>query len=151
MDNLNALSLIHIYSDNLYVNLPEVESNYSLSGNPSGQTAVFTLSTDFDQERQLFLDKMLGACQVQPTAYKVLTLHHPDRLFTALIEQESETNLLFGLSLQSEIFSIQRPVNKPFRFRGRKYLMCRPLAELLHDTTAKADLWTQGLKPLYGL
>ncbi|MBL7755408.1 MAG: hypothetical protein JNM44_13120 [Chitinophagaceae bacterium] len=151
MDDLNALSLIHIYSDNFYVNIPDQESNYFLSGNPSGQTAVFTLSTDFDQESQLFLQKMLGACQIQSNAYKALALHHPDRLFTALIDHETESNLIFGLSMQSEIFSVQRPINKPFRFRGKKYLLCRPLAELLHDTTAKAELWTQGLKPLYGL
>jgi len=149
METEDSLAIINIFDTPLFVNLPPNETAWELRGNYTAQTAVFIPSIDFNQETELFLQKMLAACKLEPSDYCFILVQKPEQIFSALGTHQKSNNLVFGLELNSEVFNIRKEKDKPFRFNGCKWLLGESLTELLHDQAKKSSLWTKGLKPLY--
>jgi DNA polymerase III psi subunit len=149
METEDTLSVINIFDEVLYVNLSTNDAGWELRGNSTAPTAVFLPSVDLNQETELFLQKMLAACKLEPTDYFFILIQKPEQLLSALGAHQKSNNLVFGLEINSEVFNIRKEKDKPFRFNGNKWLLGESLTELLHDHAKKSSLWTKGLKPLY--
>jgi len=149
METEDTLSVINIYDEVLYVNLGTNEAGWELRGNPTAPTVDFLPSVDLNQETELFLQKILAACKLEPEDYCLIIIQKTEQFLSALGAHQKSNNLIFGLEINSEVFNIKKEKDKPFRFNGNKWLLGESLTELLHDQAKKSSLWTKGLKPLY--
>lgn len=141
--------LLNIFNETLYVDVPSNSIEWTVKGNLESETAVFLLKNDFPQENEIFLTKVLGACKLTQDNYAVILLDNESNIFQGLNAHSRDTNLVFGIKIESSSFSMKRDLNKPFRFNTKKMLLSNSLSDLVHNDVLKTQLWTNGLKPLY--
>lgn len=149
MEDIKIDELLNIFNETLYIDVPSNSIELVVKGNLKSETAVFLLKNDFPQENEIFLTKVLGACKLTQDDYAVILLDNEKNIFQALQTHSKDTNLVFGIKIESSSFSMKRELNKPFRFNTHKMLMSNSLSELVHNDILKTQLWTNGLKPLY--
>jgi DNA polymerase III psi subunit len=141
--------LLPIYDMELY---PLAKHSMVLNGDAEKieHAAVLVLLMPDDQTETLLalLQKMLLACQLNTSQYTIQYVQPADLLDTIQVHQP-ETVLMFGILPDSDAFHFDKPLNKPFRFGGRKFLITNTLKEIDGNQQLKAALWTNGLKPLF--
>jgi DNA polymerase III psi subunit len=149
MEDMKIDELLNIFNETLYVDVPSNSIEWTVKGNLESETAVFLLKNDFPQENEIFLTKVLGACKLTQDNYAVILLDNESNIFQGLNAHSRDTNLVFGIKIESSSFSMKRDLNKPFRFNTKKMLLSNSLSDLVHNDVLKTQLWTNGLKPLY--
>jgi DNA polymerase III psi subunit len=109
---------------------------------------IFLKPEDQNETSHGLLQKMMGACQLNPSQYSIQHIQAVEMMY--LIQKfQPETVLMFGILPESDAFHFDKPLNKPFRFGGRKFLITNTLKEIDGNQQLKAALWTSGLKPIF--
>ncbi|MEZ5046432.1 MAG: hypothetical protein R2831_05520 [Chitinophagaceae bacterium] len=147
----NIPEIINIYNETLYIDFSSNVANTIVKGEKEAQVSVFVLTKDFNQEAELFLEKMLQACQLSKATYKIVVLEMEAYALANYRQYKSDINLFFGFSLENDVFAMKRAYNKPFRFNEKKWLISQSLAELMQNVNLKSELWVHGLKVLFSI
>ena len=146
----NIEELLHIYDQPIYIDAVHEEG--VMDAKEGAKTPILILSSpdQINQHTELLLEKMMGACKFQKEDYRLVPASQQSLLQRINVYQP-DTVLLFGLSLESETFSSIKEKNKPFRFGGKKFLLCDQLSNIADSPSLKSDLWTNGLKVLFNI
>ncbi len=142
--------LLYIYNETLYLNSDLNPENIQPKGGFEKKILVLLTASDLIPDTELLLSKMLAACKLSEKDYFIINISQSQVLET-INQYQPETVLLFNLVLQSSAFNIHKEKNQPFRFAGRKYLLCDSLKAISSNPNLKSDLWTKGLKILFNL
>jgi hypothetical protein len=142
--------LLYIYNETLYLNSDLNPEIIQPKGGFEMKILALTEASDLIPDTELLLSKMLAACKFTEKDYYIMNISQSQVLET-IHRLQPETVLLFNLTLQSPAFNILKEKNQPFRFAGRKYLLCDSLKSILINPSLKSDLWTNGLKILFNL
>jgi DNA polymerase III psi subunit len=146
----NIAELLHIYDQPVYI--PDVSAISSLTpkGGFGKQVLVLVKEDDLNASNEMLLAKMLAACQLNESDYYIISSTQ-DVVLPMIHRFMPETVLLFGLDLHSDTFDSLKDKYNPFRFGGKKFLLCDSLTSISNAPTLKAALWTNGLKPLFNI
>lgn len=138
--------MLYLYKEDLYLlgNLPDATNEVN-----GKKVLVLYPTEDFTTEAKTMLERMMNACGLGTGDYhlQAVSLPHQVRGFLSLVKPEKA--ILFGITLQSEGWQIQRPLNQAFRFAGMRFLLAESLGVLLGSNEKKSALWQIGLKPLF--
>ncbi|MBL7767151.1 MAG: hypothetical protein JNJ58_13710 [Chitinophagaceae bacterium] len=151
MLELNPEEITYIYDTVLYESVPEKHDYKTIQHKNGNRIAIFLLEKEFSTEDHTLLKKMMGASQLHEEAYSIIALTQVSDLMAVLVKWHPETVILFGLTLQSPIFQLNRELYKPFRFNQMRILLAESLPKLAKDDSAKKQLWNNGLKPLFNI
>lgn len=109
------------------------------------RTLVVTTSSGNEEEAFAQLEKILIACKLQNTDYKIFTLTN-DWSFFRKSESIKEV-LLFGVTEKNLNINIQMPYNQPVKFDNRIWIKTASIAEVMESRELKNNLWQNALKP----
>jgi hypothetical protein len=135
----------------LYTTCSENQGYNILRSGFEKKILVLITESDHSDELLVFLQKMMGACQFQEQDYSVVLSKNSEFDASVFQTYPAETVLLFGIQLQNDFFSAQKSKYQPFRFHSIKWLLSEPLHVIVSDAQKKSLLWTNGLKPLFGI
>jgi hypothetical protein len=144
----NIAELLYIYDQPVYVSDQSENNEFAPVGGFEKKILVALKEADFTADNEALLVKMLSACQLTDKDYFIIRIM-PQQLLTLINRYQPETVLLFDLSLHSETFNSLKEKYKPFRFAGKKFLLCDSLTAISTAPSLKSALWTNGLKPLF--
>ncbi len=146
----NIAELLHIYDQPVYVdNYKDADDRLRLGGFEQ-KVLVAVKEEDFTSLNEALLVKMLLACHLEMKDYYIIT-SASDEVIPSINQYQPETVLLFDLPLHSDIFKAMKEKYKPFRFAGKKFLLCDSLGMISATPSLKSTLWTAGLKPLFNI
>lgn len=147
--NPSLNELLPIYTETLYEEIP-ADSYVVLKESPEAHVLICVDQKDMTPETETMLQKMLTACRLGPKAVTILGVQG-DFSPTLLRRFQTEYILFFGVQIRSEVFRWGKSLNKPFRFHERKWLFSYSLSDIHAQAPLKAELWTNGLKVLFGV
>ena len=150
MNENNIIELLPIYDEALYITSQNKSTFDAKLDKPKADVLVLLAKGDLNDETNILLDKMLAASKFSKEDYQIVSVLQSS-VFDAINHHQSATILLFGLSLSSEVFNAQKEKYKPFRFGGKKILLCDSLVTIATNPTLKSTLWTNGLKVLFNI
>lgn len=147
----NSHEFLHIYNEILYTADGMPNPNIQLKGDFQKKILIIVDAADFQTEQENLLMKMLGACKLTAQDYGIYLRTQAQALLPLTQTLHPEVLIAFGISADTPYFRLDKPLNKPFRFAECKMLMSQSLTELKSNDALKSELWTLGLKPLFGL
>jgi hypothetical protein len=152
MNTNTAVELLPIYTNEMYLPSPtEMQEANWISKPDQARVLVCVPSMSWNGAVSEFMEKMLKACSLNPSDYAVLGVPEGSLSPSFLRDVEVETLLLFGITLESSQFQLARKPYKPFRFHRFKWLLADEVSEIMTNQKLKSMLWTDGLKPLFGI
>ena len=151
MNTPNSHEFLHIYNEILYTADGMPNEQIQLKGDFLKKILIVVNTADFQPEQETLLIKMLTACKLAAQDYAILFRNNQDPLFALTPTFHPEVIIAFGIPTDTSYFKLDKPLNKPFRFGEAKVLLSQSLTDLKSNDTLKSELWTMGLKPLFGL
>lgn len=99
------------------------------------------------------LQKMMAACRLQPSEYEILSMEDGRRSSWQAIAAMGTPRIILLLGITLEDLSIHAlfRLYAPNDFCGKIFIVSAALSDLERDVAAKKALWTEGLKPAFGL
>ena len=97
------------------------------------------------------LQKMLDACNLNPTLYNLLRLHDQQMVAWRQLRERLDPKIIFMIGvLPSQLgISAMFSFNAPNNFNDRVWLPTLSINELEKNKDIKLQLWNSGLKPLF--
>ncbi len=151
MIDAKATEFLHIYNEILYTSEFTGDKPINLIGKYEKKILIVLNKSDFTTEQEELLMKMLQACKITSQDYGILLREDETPVIHFVRHFTPEVLIVFGMTLDLPHMRLNKPLNKPFRFNQIKMLLSYSLQELQANTTFKSDLWSNGLKPLFGL
>ena len=146
----NIEELLHIYNETLYEGTSWMDLSTPYPNEEVHKVLVLHQELDLLPEYTLLLSNILKACKLNENDYYVQVvkaqswLHYVHR-------GRIEIVILFGMEMDNQVFHLQKELYKPFRFAGKKWLLADSVAAIHSNPSLKSSLWTNGLKPLFGI
>lgn len=127
---------------------PPLPNNFSRA-----RLLVLTRPFASDSTETLTLGKMMTACKLQPDGYAVLIVEDRKAYSWNMIAAAGAPKTVLMLGITPEMLSINAlfRLNAPNPFLGYTFIPSISLAAIELNAAAKKELWTFGLKPVFGL
>lgn len=151
MIDAKANEFLHIYNEILYTSDFMGDKPINLIGKYKKKILIIAEKSDFSTEQESLLMKMLQACKINEQDYGILLRENETPVVQLLRQHSPDVLILFGMNLDLPHMRLNKALNKPFRFNRIKMLLTHSLLTLQSNASFKSDLWTNGLKPLFGL
>lgn len=131
-------------SNKLIENKNNIEKNIS-EGLLTFRALIIKASSINEVEDLAQLEKILAACNLRNTDYKIYSLTN-DWSYFRNAESIKEV-LLFGISEQDLNLNIQMPFNQPVKFDNRVWIKTVSITDVMQSREIKNNLWQNALKP----
>jgi hypothetical protein len=112
---------------------------------------VITGSYQEDSEEQKQLLKMLEACKLRAEQYNIIQIGSGQRAAWHKLQQQLDPKIVFLIGILPVNLGISASfkLNEPNNFSGCVWLPTLSIKELGEDKDAKAQLWNNGMKPVF--
>jgi hypothetical protein len=146
----NIEELLHIYNETLYEGTSWMDVSPSYANVEPRTVLVLHQELDLLPEHSLLLSNILKACKLDENDYQIQAVKAQSWLHY-VHHGRVETVIIFGIEIHNQVFHLQKELYKPFRFAGKKWLFADSVAAIHSNPSLKSSLWTNGLKPLFGI
>jgi hypothetical protein len=146
---MNSSELLPIYNETLYSIPSKSIAITKKIGNFGRKVLAVVNATDWDPQNEIFLEKILGSCNLSPNDYLILVIAKEANVFEIINLNLPDCLFLFDIQLDSDFFKSGKPLYKPFTMNRIKIVLSDSLQELSASKEKRLLLWNEAIKPLF--
>ena len=148
---MNHLEIIPVYDETLFTDKKNKDKPILKIGNFERKVMTLVHQTDWSEENEDFIKKILLAGNLQINDYLIMVIQNQSQLFEVINQHKPEILFLFGLNLDHEFFKSNKSMYKPFILNDIKIALCDGLNQVKTDKEKRLLLWNQCIKPIFNI
>lgn len=145
---MNQKAILPIYNETLYSEYLYDENIISKIGNFAKKVMIIVPESDWNEQNEMFLKKILASCKIEENDYLILIIKK-NHIHEMINNFNPEILFLFDLNLDTQYFKLNKNLYKAFKLNHIKIALCESLSILQNDKDKRLLLWNQCIKPIF--